>query len=77
MFLIDSIVGAPIRGVIWVAEKIHTAALDEEQQDVEAITGQLTELYHLMESGQISEAEFDEQEEYLLDRLDQYEDNNK
>ncbi|WP_163836691.1 gas vesicle protein GvpG [Spartinivicinus ruber] len=73
MFLIDNIVTAPLRGVVWLAEKIHTAALDEQQQEVETITHQLTELYHLLDAGQISEAEFDEQEKQLLDQLEHYE----
>ena len=73
MFLIDNIVTSPLRGVMWLAEKIHTSAMDEQQQDAEAITHQLTELYQLLETGQISETEFDEQEKLLLDRLERYE----
>jgi predicted Zn-dependent peptidase len=74
MFLIDNIVTAPLRGVVWLAEKVHTAAVDENEQEAEVVIQQLTELYRLLETEQISEAEFDQQEQQLLDQLEQYED---
>lgn len=73
MFLIDNILGAPLHGVVWLAKKIHTAALDENKQEAETATQQLTELYRMLEAGQISEAEFDKREAYLLDQMEQYE----
>lgn len=75
MFLIDNIVTTPIRGVIWLAEKINAAVEDENKRQAEAIMLQLTELHQLLEAEKISEDEFDEREQQLLDQLEQYEDN--
>ena len=36
----------------------------------DAITGQLQQLYTMLETGKITETEFDRQEAELLDRLD-------
>ena len=70
MLLIDDLLLAPLRGVLWVVEKIHEAAQEELVGEADAITEQLRQLYMLIERGQITEAEFDAQEHELLDRLD-------
>ncbi len=70
MFLVDDILMAPFKGVLWVFEEIHKAAKQERQNESESITAELQKLYMLLESGSISEDEFDERESQLLDRLD-------
>ena len=70
MFLIDDILLAPAKGVLWVFQEIHDAAQQELAGESEAITASLSELYMRLETGQITEAEFDAQEKVLLDRLD-------
>ena len=70
MLLIDDLLLAPLKGVLWVVEKIHEAAQEELVGEADAITEQLRQLYILIERGQITEAEFDTQERELLDRLD-------
>lgn len=40
------------------------------ENETEEITAQLRELYMMLETGRLTEAEFDEQEGPLLDRLD-------
>ena len=70
MLLIDDLLLAPLRGVLWVVEKIHEAGQEELVGEADAITEQLRQLYTLIERGQITEAEFDTQERELLDRLD-------
>ncbi len=70
MFLVDDILMAPFKGVLWVFEEIHKAAKQERQNESESITAELQKLYMLLESGSISEEEFDERESHLLDRLD-------
>lgn len=61
--------------MVWLAEKVHGAALNDNKQEAEAIIRQLTELHHLLEAEQISEADFDEREAQLLDQLEEYENN--
>ena len=70
MFLIDDILLAPAKGVLWVFEEIHDAAQQELAGESETITAALSELYMRLETGQITEMEFDAQETVLLDRLD-------
>ena len=70
MFLIDDILLAPAKGVLWVFQEIHDAAQQELAGESEAITATLSELYMRLETEQITEAEFDAQEKVLLDRLD-------
>ena len=70
MFLIDDILLAPAKGVLWVFREIHDAAQQELAGESETITAALSELYMRLETGQITEAEFDAREKVLLDRLD-------
>jgi len=70
MFLVDDLLLSPIKGVVWVGRQIHDAAQQELAGESEAITAALSELYMKLETGQITEAEFDAQEKALLDRLD-------
>ncbi|MDQ0792327.1 gas vesicle protein GvpG [Streptomyces sp. B1I3] len=59
---------APVRGVIWVAEKVNEAA-DRELHDPHVIRAQLAALNQELEDGNISLEEFEREEEELLDRL--------
>jgi hypothetical protein len=70
MFLIDDLILAPAKGVLWVFKEIHEAAQQELAGESDAITASLTELYMKLDTGQITEVEFDAQEKVLLDRLD-------
>jgi hypothetical protein len=70
MFLIDDILMAPARGLFWVFKEIHRAAEEAQANEADAITAQLSDLYMMLETGQMTEAEFDAAEKSLLDRLD-------
>jgi hypothetical protein len=70
MFLIDDILMAPAHGLLWIFKEIHRAVEEEQANEAEAITTKLSELYMMLETGQMTEAEFDAAEKTLLDRLD-------
>jgi hypothetical protein len=70
MFLIDDILLAPARGLFWIFKEIHRTAEEEQANEAEAITIKLSELYMMLETGQMTEAEFNAAEKALLDRLD-------
>ena len=70
MFLVDDILMAPARGLFWIFRKIQHAVAEEQANEAEAITTRLSELYMMLETGQMTEAEFDAAEKALLDRLD-------
>ncbi|WP_058557728.1 gas vesicle protein GvpG [Thiohalocapsa sp. ML1] len=73
MLLIDDILMSPCKGLLWVFEEIHKTAVGELDGEAERIRNELTDLYMMLETEQIAEAEFDLREAALLDRLDQLE----
>jgi hypothetical protein len=70
MFLVDDLLLSPIKGIFWVFQEIRDAAQQEIAGESDAITTALSELYMRLETGQITEEEFDAREKELLDRLD-------
>jgi hypothetical protein len=70
MLIVDDILLFPINGVLWIFNEIRDAAEEEFHSEAEAIMTQLQQLYMMLESGRITEAEFDIREAELLDRLD-------
>lgn len=70
MLIVDDILAFPFRSILWIFREIHNAAQSELENEGEAITARLSELYMMLETGRITEAEFDVEEEKLLDRLD-------
>ncbi len=70
-FLIDLLtlpVMGPIKGVVWIAEKVAEQA-EKELYDEDAVRGQLMELELRYDLGEISEEEYLAAEEALLARL--------
>ena len=70
MLIIDDLLLFPVRSILWVFQEIHNAAQEEQANEADAITAELSELYMMLETGKITEAEFDTREKTLLDRLD-------
>jgi hypothetical protein len=69
MFLIDSILLAPLKGVIWMGQKLGDMA-QKEMTDTGRIKEELMRLQLQFELDEISQAEYDQKENELLDRLD-------
>jgi hypothetical protein len=59
----------PLQGVVWVAEQIQSQ-VDRELLDPSAVLAELQRYQTALDEGQISEAEYLEAEDELLDRLD-------
>ncbi len=70
MLLIDDIFLSPIKGLFYIFKQIHNAA-EEEFFNEEDISAQLSELYMMLETGKITEEEFNKNESELLNRLEQ------
>jgi len=70
MFLIDDILLSPVHGLLWILGEIHNAVDADRANESETITTKLSELYMMLETGQVTEEEFDAAEKALLDRLD-------
>ncbi|MGW1138018.1 gas vesicle protein GvpG [Streptomyces zhihengii] len=61
---------APVRGVVWVSERVLEAA-EDQYYDPAPIHRALAALERQLLSGEIDEATFDRREDELLDRLDE------
>ncbi len=73
MFIVDDILMAPMKGVLWICEQIQEAAEQDQAHEADNITLELQKLYRSLESGSITEEEFEARESKLLDRLDSIE----
>ncbi len=72
MLLVDDILLSPVTSVLWLFKEIYKNAEAERDNEGKIITQELSELYMMLETGRITEAEFDAQESGLLDRLDAF-----
>lgn len=70
MLLVDDLLLFPFRSLMWIFREIDNAVEKDLEAEPEAITAKLGELYMMLETGQMTEAEFDAAEKVLLDRLD-------
>ncbi len=70
MLIADDVLLFPVKGFLWIFNEICNAAEQELREESDALTGQLQQLYAMLETGKISETEFDRLESDLLDRLD-------
>ena len=69
MFLIDSILLAPLKGVMWMGRKLGDMA-QKELSDKGRIKEELMRLQLQFELDEINQKEYDQKEKELLDRLD-------
>lgn len=70
MLLVDDVLLFPIHSIFWIFREVHNAAEQELANESEVITAELSELYMMLETGKITEEEFDAREKALLARLD-------
>ncbi|MCX6893611.1 MAG: gas vesicle protein GvpG [Verrucomicrobia bacterium] len=70
MLIIDKLLLSPIYATIWAARQVDNAIRQEREAEPERITADLSDLYMMLETGQLTEAEFNIREKELLDRLD-------
>ncbi|HEY2104740.1 MAG TPA: gas vesicle protein GvpG [Candidatus Binataceae bacterium] len=70
MFLVDDLVVGPARFLLWIVRQVNEAAKEEMSGEKQRLTTELSQLHAMLESGRLSEAEFDQLEGLLLDRLE-------
>ena len=70
MLIIDKLLLSPIYATIWAARQVDNAIRQEREAEPERITADLSDLYMMLETGQLTESEFNVREKELLDRLD-------
>ena len=69
MFLIDDILLAPLKGVIFIGKKINDV-IEKEMSDEGAIKERLMALQLKFEMDEISEEEYDQREDEILQLLE-------
>ena len=74
MLLLDKLLLSPLYATIWAARQVHKAIQQERAAEPGRITADLSELYMMLETGRITEAEFSAREKEVLDRLDRIQD---
>lgn len=70
MFLLDDIILSPVKGVIWIAEKIHDLAQEELEDSPEKLKRELLDLQMRLEMEEITEQEHKKKEVEILKRLE-------
>ena len=70
MLLVDDILLFPAHGLLWVFRTVSQAAEEEIAGQADALKTELRDLYMMLETGTISEEEYDIREKALLDRLE-------
>ena len=70
MLLVDDILLFPVTSILWIFREIGRIAHEELAGESQSITEQLRLLYMQLETGRITEQQFDAEEKFLLDRLD-------
>lgn len=70
MLIVDDLLAAPIKGIIWIFEEIHQSASAEQRAHRDEIMAALSDLYRALEQGEITDDAFDTREQALLDELD-------
>ena len=71
MLLVDDILFFPATSILWIFREIDKIAHEELDGEGQLINEQLRLLYMQLETGRITEEQFDAQEKLLLDRLDE------
>jgi len=70
MFLLDNLLMAPGKAVLFLLEEVAKKA-QEEFLDDESVKRELQEIYAMLEAGKISEKDFEAREMHLVERLQQ------
>ncbi len=67
MLILDNLLLSPL---LWIFKEINETVQKEQAGEADAVTRSLGELYMKLETGAITETEFESAESALLDRLD-------
>lgn len=71
MLLVDDLLTAPVKGLLWIFEEIHKAADADQRARRDEIMAELSALYIALEQGKLTDEAFEAREQSLLDELDE------
>ena len=70
MFFLDDVVMSPFKGFLFIAKEVAKAVDQAREADRNNAMRELSELHLKLESGEITDDEFDARESELLDLLE-------
>jgi hypothetical protein len=70
MLLIDDLLMAPARGLMFVLREVAKSAREQRAGEQRTLLAELAELHRALDGGELTEAAFDAREAALLERLD-------
>jgi hypothetical protein len=70
MLLLDDLLAAPFRGLMFILSEINKAVEAEQEAEERRIMIELAGLHRRLDEGQLTEGEFEAEEQALLSRLD-------
>lgn len=70
MFVLDDVLLFPVRGILFVFQEIYASVQEEFADESLALHAELSQLYAMLETGKITQGEFEAREKDLLDRLE-------
>ncbi len=76
MFLVDDILLAPAKALMWIFQEIHKQVMEEFYSE-EKIYKELARLQYLLDIGEISEDKYNRLENTLIKRLQEIEEANE
>ena len=76
MFLVDDILLAPAKALMWIFKEIHKQVIEEYYSE-EAIYKELNRLQYMLDIGEISEDKYNRLENTLIKRLQEIEEANE
>jgi hypothetical protein len=71
MFILDDILLSPMKGMVALCRKVEEAARQELENREKNTMSALGELHRRLETGQISEADFDVEETRLIEQMEE------
>lgn len=71
--MLTSIFTGPFKGLLFIAQKIDQAVQQEREADRDVTMDALRKLHLRYEAGELSDEDFEDQEEKLLNRLEELE----
>lgn len=73
MFFVDDVLMSPFKGFMFLAREVANAVDKEKENQKLNLMTDLTALHKMLESGEISDDDFDDREAEILDLLERFE----
>jgi hypothetical protein len=70
MFVVDNLLMAPAKGLMFILREVAKAASEAQEDERRTVMAELAALHRALDNGEVTEDAFDAAEAKLLERLD-------